>query len=111
LRTDLSQAFTLERFVGWLLGKQSQTEIKPPDGVTDRAWRSQTAWCWSVAPYPEQTGEVYPVILLDGIGVGSLVCLIARTPKYVIGWAFASQSYCVCERKNVALPIGVPPCV
>jgi hypothetical protein len=29
---------------------------------------------------------VYPVILLDGIGVGSLVCLIARTPEYVIGW-------------------------
>jgi hypothetical protein len=78
----------LERFVSWLLGKQSQVELKPPDGVTDRAWRTQTAWCWSVAPYPEQTGEIYPVILLDGIGVGSLVCLVARTPEFVIGWCW-----------------------
>jgi hypothetical protein len=31
---------------------------------------------------------VYPVILLDGIRIGSLVCLIARTPEYVIGWAW-----------------------
>lgn len=68
------------------MGKQSQVELKPPDDVTDRAWRNQTAWCWGVAPYPERTGEVYPVILLDGIGVGSLVCLVARTPDYVIGW-------------------------
>jgi hypothetical protein len=87
-RTDLSRAFTLERFVAWLLGKQSQTELKLPAGVTDRAWRGQTAWCWSVAPYPERTGEVYPVILLDGIGVGSLVCLVARTPDFVIGWCW-----------------------
>ena len=87
-RPDLSQAFTLERFVAWLLGKQSQTELKLPDSVTDRAWRNQTAWCWSVAPYPEKTGEVHPVILLDGIGVGSLVCLVARTPEFVVGWCW-----------------------
>ena len=86
LRPDLSRAFVLERFVNWLLGKQSQTELNPPDGVTDRTWRNQTAWCWGIAPYPEQTGEVYPVILLDGIGIGSLVCLIARTPDHAIGW-------------------------
>lgn len=88
LRPDLSRAFTLERFVIWLLGKQSQTELKLPDGITDRAWRDQTAWCWGVAPYPEWTGEIYPVILLDGIGVGGMVCLIARTPDYVIGWTW-----------------------
>ncbi len=86
LRPDLSRAFVLERFVTWLMGKQSQTELRLPDGITDRAWRDQTAWCWSVAPYPEQSGEVYPVILLDGIGVGSLVCLVARTPEFVVGW-------------------------
>jgi len=70
------------------MGKQSQVELKPLDGITDRAWRNQTAWCWSVAPRPELTGEAYPVILLDGIGVGSLVCLVARTPNYVIGWVW-----------------------
>ena len=76
----------LERFVSWLMGKQSQAELKLPNGVTDRAWREQTAWCWGVTPYPQQTGDIYPVILLDGIGVGSLVCLVARTPEFVIGW-------------------------
>jgi len=70
------------------MSKQSQVELKPPDGVTDRAWRAQTVWCWGIAPYPERTGEICPVILLDGIGVGSLVCLIARTPDYVIGWVW-----------------------
>lgn len=70
------------------MSKQSQVELKPPDGVTDRAWRNQTAWCWGVVPHPEQSGEIYPVILLDGIGVGSMVCLVARTPEYVIGWTW-----------------------
>lgn len=83
-RPDLSRAFVLERFVCWLMGKQSQAELAIQ--LTDRAWRDQTSWCWGVAPYPEHTGEVYTVILLDGIGVGSMVCLIARTPEFVIGW-------------------------
>lgn len=72
------------------MGKQSQVELKSPDGVTDRAWRNQTTWCWSIAPKPEHTGEIYPVILLDGISVGSMVCLIARTPEFVIGWEWVS---------------------
>lgn len=87
-RPDLSRAFTLERFVAWLLGKQSQAELKLANDITDRTWRNQTSWCWNVTPYPERTGEVYPVILVDGIGIGSLVCLVARTPEYVIGWCW-----------------------
>src|SRR5580700_2934894 len=59
-RPDLSRAFVLERFVTWLMGKQSQVELATQ--LTDRAWRSQTAWCWGVAPYPERTGEIYSVI-------------------------------------------------
>jgi hypothetical protein len=34
------------------------------------------------------SGEVYPILLLDGIRVGSQVCLIARTPDYVVGWCW-----------------------
>lgn len=86
-RPDLSQAFTLERFISWLMGKQSQVELS--QGVTDRTWRAQTAWCWQIAPKPLLSGEVYPVILLDGIRIGGLVCLIARTPQYVIAWHWA----------------------
>jgi hypothetical protein len=75
----------LERFVNWLLGKQSQEEL----GVAARTWRAQTAWCWQVAPKPILSGEVYPILLLDGIRVGNLVCLIARTPQYVVSWCWA----------------------
>ena len=84
-RPDLSKALLLERFVTWLLGKQSQADLP----ISDRTWRAQTAWCWDVIPKAELTGEIYPVILLDGIGVGSLVCLIARTPKAVTDWHWA----------------------
>lgn len=86
-RTDLSRAFTLERFVAWLMGKQSQVELS--HGVTDRTWRTQTSWCWQIVPKPQLTGEIYPVILLDGIRIGGLVNLIARTPQYVIDWHWA----------------------
>jgi hypothetical protein len=40
-------------------------------------------------PKPVLTGEFYPVILLDGIKIGNLVDLIARTPEAVINWHWA----------------------
>lgn len=79
-----AQSRVLDRFVTWLLGKQSQAEL--PTGFTDRTWRNQTTWCWDIIPKPTLSGEVYPILLLDGIRIGSLVCLIARTPDYVVGW-------------------------
>lgn len=72
----------LDRFVAWLLGKQSQEELAVPA----RTWRQQIQWCWEVVPKPDQMSEVHPVIILDGIRVGSLVCLIARTPRAVLAW-------------------------
>lgn len=83
-RPDLAEALLLDRFVDWLMSKQSQDEL----GMSERTWRAQTTWCWNVAPKPILTGEQYPVLLLDGIRVGSLVCLIARTPQYVVAWAW-----------------------
>jgi hypothetical protein len=76
----------LDRFVDWLMGKQSQVELA---GVSDRTWRAQTAWCWEIAPPQVRSGEVYSVVVIDGIRIGSLVCLIARTPEYVIAWHWA----------------------
>lgn len=76
----------LDRFVAWLLGKQSQSELK--HGVTDRTWRKQTEWCWEIIPSPTLTGEAHPILLLDGLRVGSQVCLVARTPQYVIAWVW-----------------------
>lgn len=76
----------LDRFVAWLLGKQSQSELKVS---SERTWRRHIAWCWQIIPKPVLTGEVYPIILMDGTQVGSLVCLITRTPQAVIAWHWA----------------------
>jgi hypothetical protein len=86
-RADLSQTFILENFIAWLMSKNSQTELSYR--LTDRTWRAKTNWCWSIIPRPEITGEIYPVILLDGIGIGNVVCLIARTPTVVVSWHWA----------------------
>lgn len=93
----------LDRFVAWLLGKQSQTEL--PIGFTDRTWRNQTSWCWKIIPKTIQTGEVHQVVLLDGIRIGSLVNLIARSPKAVIDWHWAGwESSNTWEQLFIKLP-------
>lgn len=83
-RPDLRQALQLERFVSWLLGKQSVAELSR--SVTDRTWRNQTSWCWNVAPRPLLTGEVVAAVILDGIRVGSMVGLILRTTDFILTW-------------------------
>lgn len=35
------------------------------------------------------TGEVHPVLLMDGTRVGKQVCLIIRSPAHVVSWCFA----------------------
>lgn len=56
--------------------------------MSERTWRKQTHWCWQIVPKPALSGMVDPILLLDGIRVGSLVCLIARAPQYVVAWAW-----------------------
>ena len=86
-RPDLRQALLLERFVAWLLSKQSQTELNL--SYENRTWRRQVAWCWQIVPQPSLTGEVHYAIVLDGIHIGDQVCLIARTTDYVVSWQWA----------------------
>jgi hypothetical protein len=69
-----------------LLGKDSQTELSTPG----RSWREDTAWCWDIDPPAPVTGEVHPVLVMDGTRVGRQVCLIIRSPAYVISWSFAT---------------------
>lgn len=95
------QGRLLDRFVAWLIGKQSQVELKG----SDRTWRAQTSWCWDIIPKPELTGEVYEIILIDGIRVGSLVCLIARTPSAVINWRWVGwESSYTWEELLIKIP-------
>ncbi|CAN5642789.1 IS1249 family transposase [soil metagenome] len=80
------QGRLLDRFVAWLLGKQSQSEL----GVSsERTWRRQTSWCWKIIPKPLLTGEAHAIVLIDATQIGNLACLIARTLKYVINWHWA----------------------
>lgn len=83
-RFDLSRGFVLERFVGWLLGKDSQNEL----AQSGRTFRDQTSWCWSAAPPRSLSGEIHHTIIIDGIRVGGMVCLIARTVDYVVAWVW-----------------------
>lgn len=81
-RLDLSRRFVFERFITWLLGKASQSEL--PSAA--RTFRDQIAWCWSVPVPHVLTGEIHHTIIVDGIRIGGRICLIARTTEYVIAW-------------------------
>lgn len=83
-REDLARGFVLDKFVGYLLGKDSQSELLAPG----RTWREDTSWCWDIAPPLPITGEIHPVLLMDGTRIGHQVCLIVRSPEYVTSWCF-----------------------
>lgn len=87
-RGDLSRGFVLDRFVDYLLGKDSQDELPATLKLSSRAWRTDIAWCWDIVPTPTLSGEVYPVLLMDGTRVGEQSCLVVRSPKWVIYWRF-----------------------
>ena len=104
-RADLAEAFVLGRFVEWLLGKHSQSELSVPS----RTWREDTTWCWGVVPPAPRTGEIYPVLLMDGTRIGRQVCLIVRSPLYVVHWGFAPwESSTSWDRQLSTIP---PPTV
>jgi len=73
-RPDSSRSYVLEKFVSWLLGKDSQSEL---DGAS-RTFRDQISWLWDVIPKPVMTGEIHHTIIVDGIRVGDMVCLLLR---------------------------------
>lgn len=84
LRPDLSQAQQLDHFVDWILGKDSQAKFDAT--ITDRTWRNHISWCWDIIPKVEQSIEAHEIVLLDGIRIGTYVCLIAKTTKHVVAW-------------------------
>ena len=72
----------------WLLGKQSQKDVAIKDKRSARQFRRKIDWCWNTPSLvrPILTGEIHHTVIIDGIRIGSCVCLIARTTKHVIGW-------------------------
>jgi len=85
-RIDLARAQQLKRFVRWVLGKDSQSELD--NSFTDRTWRNQISWCWDIIPKVEPNIKAHEIVLLDGIRVGAYVCLIAKTTKHVVAWVW-----------------------
>lgn len=86
-RSDLVKVFGFHDFLEWLLGKNSQSELS----LADRTFRHHIAWCWNVSTPNVLTGEIHAIIVLDGICVGRMVCLIARTPKHTIAWIWTER--------------------
>jgi hypothetical protein len=80
----------LEEFLKWLMSRQRQSEM--PGG--GRSFRRRTSQFWKIWPTPQITGEIHPVIYLDGIYLGRrAVILIAVNDKHVLGWYVAKTEH------------------
>ncbi|XBH20567.1 IS1249 family transposase [Jonesiaceae bacterium BS-20] len=87
-RPDNRRNAQVNQFAAWLLSTRPQAQVT---AASDRSFRRNTAWCWHIIPLIPLTGEVYDEILIDGIHIGKMVCLIARTPQFVVGWYWAQS--------------------
>lgn len=77
-----SSAKWLTRFITWLLGKLSQSEL----GLNPRHFRKKTSAFWKMWPIIPTCDEIHHVIQMDGIWLArKCVILIACTDDYVIG--------------------------
>lgn len=66
----------------WLLSKNTQRDLT----VSRSTFKRSTAWCWSVIPQAESTGEIHRWIMLDGTYYNGMCVLIAITEDHVIDW-------------------------
>lgn len=89
-RDDVARRHQLTRFLTWLTGKHSQTEL---DGnTTARQFRRQTAWCWEIEPRLGPVTTTHHTILVDGIYIGSWCLLIAVTESLqVLAWQWCAR--------------------
>jgi len=80
----------LKEFLGWLMSRQRQFDL-PGEG---RSFRRRTARFWKIWPTPQLTGEIHPVIYLDGIYIARrVVILIAASERHVLGWYVARSEH------------------
>lgn len=89
-REDVTRRHQLHRFLTWLIGKQSQTELGGDNAA--RQFRRQTAWCWNLEPRIGPATTTHHSILVDGIWVGSWCLLIAVTRDLqVLAWQWCAR--------------------
>lgn len=100
---DISSRW-LRSFVGWILGKSTQSEL----GVPARTFRDNTSAFWSLWPILPVCDEVHHVVYMDGIWLArKCVVLIAMTDEHVIGCHLARSENArdwACLMRRIAPP-------
>ena len=96
---------TLRAFIGWLLGKLAQRDLKMPA----RTFRAKTSRFWELWPVLPICDEVHHVVYMDGIWLsrGKAVILIACTDEHVIGCHLARSENSKdwgCLMQRIAAP-------
>lgn len=91
-RDDQTRQATFVAFIGYLLGKTSQSELaKTPSG---RTTRYRFKWCWQVPTPPVAiTGEIYPQLFIDGIHLpyGWVLLTAVNHLGQIVNWQWANS--------------------
>lgn len=94
----------LKVFVGWLLGKASQSEL----GMAARTFRDKTTAFWDLWPIIPICDEIHHVVYMDGIWLTrECIILIACTEDHVIGCHLAQSENSkdwACLMARIAAP-------
>ena len=93
-RLDITHKAVLTKFLDYLMGKQSQSQINPI--ITDRSFRTRIAWCWNIRPCIPVTREKYDVVQIDGTYLPYDWCLLTALAH---GKVVAYQ-WCHAENKS-----------
>lgn len=99
-----STAKALKMFLGWLLGKASQSEL----GMAARTFRDKTSRFWGIWPILPVCDEVHHVVFMDGLWLTrKCIILIACTEDFVIGCHLARSENSrdwACLMARIAAP-------
>jgi len=88
-RADVTRRAQLDRFLHWLLGKQSQAET---DGLTGRSFRDQVKWCWHITPTLPLVTKPPKVVIIDGTYLADYGLLIAVNEQQTpLAWQWCSN--------------------
>ena len=108
-REDVTRKHQLDKFLAWLLGKNSQTQSA---GKQHRSTFSRhTAWCWRVSPELPKVAIPPKYVIIDGTYIGSWCLLIATDERQIpLAWQWCStESQAAWEAllKQIPAPLVV----
>ncbi|WP_430755258.1 transposase-like zinc-binding domain-containing protein, partial [Mobiluncus mulieris] len=75
IRDDISHAALFDKFVNWLVNKQTLADLK----IAYTTWVRKTEWCWRVEPVIPVMGEIY-----DYIQIGACQVFCVSGVRFVI---------------------------